>query len=344
MKKIDFIYPFTGWIGLDLPNCFASLHMFMQKIEGNDEYECKAKNGQKCDGCGNCKNTLRGQHERFWFTFDTVSGRTATITGWENTNTDIFNEVYNTDDSLDFLMGYNGYSYEKYTDKSVFNKKIIETIDKNTPVLVRTKIDENIAYPQQNEFSIIIGYDDEKFIIPDTINPKIELNIENIEQIYIITDKIKQKYNNIDVLKRLKHIMETNRKNGEWDKYIDAFSKYWDKSQNLDIEQLKQKFWFLHRGMIWNCHNFSEASGIWDELKKFEKFKPALDRMFVACDLSHTHQWQGMSLWTTRDWSKKFYNEVEWGMFENAIQVLKLVKEDDEVIYQSIYEILAINN
>jgi len=344
MKNLDFPYPFSGWSGLDLPCCFAALHMFFEERDGKrpkgrDEYDCPKLRGEPCDSCCNCGDELKMRHGRLWMTFDTVVGRTAAVTGFGGEKTGIFNEIFNSDDSLDFLMGFAGYDYAAYEDDIA--GKIAASIDGGVPVLARVE-------GEWNAFRVITGYDGDAFFPAERMydNHKkglkgTNLSSGDIKKIYIVTGKADRSLTPLDALKRIRRVMEADRANGEWDKYISAFTDYWGNLQEVTIEDLKQKFKSLQKGMIFNCHSFSHAAGLWSGLND-PVFKPALDRMFKACDLSHGHQWQGVSLYDTRDWSKKFYNEAEWGMCENAINVLRMVKADDEMIYGAVCEIVDI--
>lgn len=78
---------------------------------------------------------------------------------------------------------------------------------------------------------------------------------------------------------------------------------------------------------------------VWDEIKFIA---PHCNRIADACCDSHKRQWQVDALWGSRDWSKRFYNEWEWGMCENAVDALRIIKHDDEIIYNNVCDLINI--
>jgi hypothetical protein len=352
MTRLNYPYPFSGWHGLDLSNCVASLYMYLEGIHGSDDYDCKAKRGERCDGCGNCGASLSKQHERMYFLFDTAIGRTAAVIGWENKPTAIFREIYNTDDSLDFLMGYVGYGYVKHTDSSTFADEIRASVDGGVPVLARIggaadKLCNN-APPNgvKGAFRVIVGYADDRPLVAETVQDKdrdeTDLTLADIDSLYVVTGRAERRYTLLDVLKRIRRVMESDRENGEWDKYIHAFSEYWDGSLGFapDYDEIKQRFRYLHMGMVWNCHCLSHCD-LW--IGQVEsRCSLALGRLFAATHDSHLRQWQAEALWAARDWSQRFYYEVEHAMCESAADILRRMKYDDEAIYNAVCEMIGI--
>jgi hypothetical protein len=61
-----------------------------------------------------------------------------------------------------------------------------------------------------------------------------------------------------------------------------------------------------------------------------------------ASDQSHTRQWQLHALYETRDWSKKYYGEMEWGTCETAALLLQKIKECDDYLYQAVCAMIGI--
>jgi hypothetical protein len=61
-----------------------------------------------------------------------------------------------------------------------------------------------------------------------------------------------------------------------------------------------------------------------------------------ACDNSHTHQWHLHALYETRDWSRKYYQQLEWASCETAVMLLRKIKEDDEFVYEAICGMIRI--
>jgi hypothetical protein len=348
MKKLDFIYPFSFFRGLDFTNCFTSVYMYLEKITGSNDYECAVRNGNPCNSCRKCEGSLQQIQERLFFLFDTVSGRSASIQGWKNQNTAIYNEIYDTDNMVDFLFGYIGYGYEKFT--AGFPEKIRESIDNGIPVLARMKTNSN------GSFRVIIGYDGDSLLMAEPVGaqnkPVKQPEIDEIENIYIIGDKTSRKYTIFDGLKRIKHVMDCDREAKVRDDYINAFSNYWGNLREADFEEIKQRFWFAHKAMTFNCHNFGQAlciyqekidhpeiyqNAIWDDVKLIA---PHCNQIADACGDSHNRQWQVDALWGTRDWSKRFFHEWEWGMCECAVDALIKIKADDDMIYNNICEVI----
>jgi len=362
MKKLDFNIPFCGFRDLDFTSCFTGVYMYLEGIQGNDDDECAKKQGKPCDGCGNCGQTLNGLQERFFFLFDTVSGRSATVRGWGKKPTAIFREIYDTEDMVDFIMGYAGYSSMRYTDNLM--EHIREAIDGGSPVLARLKKDGSYMDYNADSFRTIVGYDGDKLLMANPKGaqnpPKRAPKLSEIGSVYVITGKTERRYTLLDALRRIKRVMDADREAGTWDEYIHAFEKYWERLKDHSLKELKRLHKNAWDGAIWNCHNFGSAlcihyvirqnpesaqrqfqNWIWDDLKD-ARLVPALERVGTACDESHTHQWQLRSLYETRDWSKKYYNEMEWGMCENAILVLGKIKEDDDIVYNAVCEMIDI--
>jgi len=357
MKKLDFPYPFSGFRDLDFTNCFTGVYMYLEGIQGIEDFECAKKHGRPCDGCGNCGGqTLQNLQGQFFFLFDTVSGRSATVRGWGNKPTAIFQEIYDTEDMVDFIMGYAGYGYERHTENLM--EHIRAAVDGGAPALVRLKREGPYLDGKGDSFRVIIGYDGNKLRManPRGANnkPKKAPKRNEIDSVYVITGKAQRKYTLPDALRRIRRVMEFDRETGAWGEYIRAFEKYWDRLKGHSLQELKQLHKNAWEGAIWNCHNFAETfrvvkgppvdeNWIWAELRN-----PALESLCLridwAYDNSHTHQWQLRSLYETRSWKKKYYNEMEWGMCENAATVLRLIKEDDDVVYRAVCDMIEILN
>ena len=360
MNQLDFPYPFSGFRDLDFTNCFASLYMYLEDFPRGDDYACAKKQGKPCqwqEGCHNCWQSPGNMQGRLFFLFDTVSGRAATVRGWGNKPTAILQEIYDNDDMVDFIMGYAGYGYEKHADNLM--ERIRASIDGGTPVLARMKKDgaPYLDDAKNNSFRVITGYDGGKLLTPEPKGaanpPKKQPKPGDIDSVYIITGKTERKYKLLDGLRRIKRVMDADRAAGTWDEYIHAFEGYWDRLKDLSLKELKQLHEYAYKGTIWNCHNFSSAfcfykdyerapalftNWIWDEFAHagLERF----DGQWGAYDDSHTRQWQLHSLFETRNWRKKYYGELEWGMCETAAMILRKIKEDDDIVYGAVRELI----
>jgi len=360
---IDFTYPFSGFRDLDFTNCFASLYMYLEDFA--------AETGM-----------LKQQQERLFFLFDTVSGRSATVPGWGGVPTAIYREIYDTDDVVDFLMGYAGYAYVKHTDHIA--EQLRQSIDRGIPVLVRLKRDdtpyldsnEYLAIAGGDSFRVIGGYHGDQLRMAEPNGaqnpPNAAPKLEDIASVYVITHKAARQYTLLDGLRRIKRVMDCDRDTGEWDRYISAFEHYWEKLKDIPFEELKQRFEYAYKGTTWNCHNFSSPfrtheyldpepehyrNWIWNELRdlRFQTIPTQIGRsdddplrlppknlLDWASDESHNRQWQIHSLFEVRDWSKKQYDILEWAYCESAAQFLRQVKEYDEYMYQAVCAMIGI--
>jgi len=110
--------------------------------------------------------------------------------------------------------------------------------------------------------------------------------------------------------------------------------------------------------MVWNCHNFGMAMGvianyervpkqlknrIWDEWKN-PALLPAFNNIGFVCDLSHTRQWQihALAKVCVKSPTERHDGHTEWGLFECAIDALRFIKEYDDVIYNSVCEMIGL--
>ncbi|MHB1483094.1 MAG: hypothetical protein ACYCYI_00370 [Saccharofermentanales bacterium] len=351
MKQLYFPYPFSFFRGLDFTNCFASLYMYLEKVPGRNDHDCAHYKNEPCDGCRRCDGSLQEKQERLFFLFDTVSGRSATIWGYGDKPTTIYTDIYDNDDMVDFVAGYAGYSFTKYTDG--FTDLVHASINNDIPVLARMKD------ACHGSFRVITGYEGNSLLLAEPIGAQNKsgssLSVDEIDSVYIFGEKIDRKYTLIDGLKRIKYVMDCNQEAKTWDDYINAFKNYWGELKNVDLDEIKQRFWYAQKAMMFNCHNFSEVfriykcdysdkiyfNSIWDEWKILRN-NPACAQIDSAYDDSHKRQWQVAALYGTRDWSKRFYNEWEWGMCENAVDALSIVKHDDEIVYSAVCELIGI--
>lgn len=349
MKNLSFTYPFTGFSSLNFTNCFTSLYMHLEKYAESYDSNCK----EFCCYCGMCSVPWGGVQTRLFFLFDTITGRSAAQNSWGNKHTDIFNEIYDTDETVEFVFGFTGYGYEKHTENLI--DKICASIDNGNPALVRLK-DSG-----QDTFRIITGYDGDNFIQAKSEGgqkpPDEELTLEKIAAFYQVTGKIERRYTLLDGLKRIKRVFEFNRDTKLWDEYINAF-QYNHNSKEESSEDIQRRFNTARDAMVWNCHNFGMAMGvianyervpkqlenwIWDEWKN-SAFLPAFNNLGVACDLSHTRQWQihALAKVCVKSPTERHDGHTEWGLFECAVDALKFIKEYDNVMYNSVCEMIGL--
>jgi len=355
MNPTNYDFCFSPFRSLDFTNCFASLFMFLEGFEGEADVR-------------------KEQQSRLFFLFDTVSGRSAAARGWGNQATDIYREIYDSDDMVDFLMGYTGYSYVKHAEG--FAEHIRTSLAKGLPVLARLKKAGEYMDDTGDSFRLITGFSGEKLQMPEPKGaqkpPKKAPKLSEIDSIYVITGKTQRKYTLLDGLRRIKRVMDADRDAGVWDNYIKAFECSWDWLNDISLKEIKALFERAHKGTTWNCHNFAAPfrsheyldttpehyqHWIWDELKdpRFGQPRPAPARpeddplrlpakqlIDWACDQSHNRQWQIHALYETRDWSKKYYHQMEWAGCETAVLLLQKLKEYDGYIYSAICGMIGI--
>lgn len=361
MKPADYDFQFSGFRGLDFTNCFTSLYLYLEGIRGVDDYDCAKKRGEPCrhPGCHHrCSLTLHNHAGQHFFLFDTVSGRSAAVHGWGGKPTDVYREIYDSDDMVDFVMGYAGYAYEKYAEDLA--DRIRASLDNGIPVLARLKKDKPYTDLKSDSFRIIIGYDGNKLRAPEPKGAqkarKRAPKLREIDSVYVITGRTERKYTLLDALRRIKRVMDADRGAKVWDDYIHAFEDYHNKLQQLGRKEFKRLFEFAHMGTTWNCHNFVEAfrtycmnpqcperfeTRVWDELKD-PRLGELCNRIDYVYDDSHTRQWQLHSLYETRNWRKKYYSGLDWGMCETAADILRKIKKDDDACYGAVCEMIGI--
>ncbi|MDF2543784.1 MAG: hypothetical protein K0S47_3502 [Herbinix sp.] len=339
-KEIYFPYPFSGFCALNFNNCFSSIYMYLEQIQGNDDYFCQAHEGKGCNGCGNCNQTLAKKQEDFLFLFGTMAGDTALRNSFEG-QTDMQQAIYNTDEQVDFTMKFTGYLYKKVTDD--FQKAVIEAINQDKPLLARMKDAD------RGSFRVISGYDKDAIICPNPSNaqrrPDQMPTYEDIEYLYVITGKAEPEYNLLDGLYRIKRAMEYNRDEKFWDQYIHKFN-YWDEHlADVDFEEIKRRFKRVTDTMwyTFNCHNFAETfrHKIWEGMND-ERLKHAFDEIDRAYDLTHTRAWQIIGINDCRDWGSRRYNELEWGLCATIMMIIESIKQNDIDVLAAISEAIAV--
>ncbi|MHC1693857.1 MAG: hypothetical protein AB9835_00975 [Eubacteriales bacterium] len=342
MKKVlDFPYPFSGFTGLDFVNCFASLYMFLEDIKCREDYDCPAREGKGCTGCGSCNDSPSKRQEDIFFFFGTMSGETSLRQDYDKGNTEIYGEIVGSDSQVRFVTGLTGWEYEKQADNIL--EGVIKSIDAGIPVLAKLKDGKN------GLFRVINGYDGDALVIPDPKGaqraPDRAPVADEVESLYIIIGKKAPKYTLRDGLSRIRYVMEHNRDTGYWDTYISKF-KYWDeKLSEADFEELKRRFkrvcdtaWHT-----FDCHNFAETfrHRIWEGMKDTRYDEPfrVID---AAYDLTHTRGWQLIALNDCRDWSSRRYNELEWGMCECVRSCLESYKKNDEDVLAAVIRAMEV--
>jgi len=323
IKPADYDFHFSGFRNLDFTNCFTALYMHLEGIAGGE-------------GC----LTLQNQATQHFFLFDTISGCSATVRGWGDIPTAIYSEIYDTEDMVDFVMGYAGYSYEKHTGNLM--EHLCKSIDKGMPVLARLKDSKH------GSFRVITGYDGDKLLTPEPKGaqnkPKKAPKPSELGSVYVITGRAQRKYALPDALRRIKRVMDRDRESGAWDSYINAFADQWKQweSENMrtfKMKEFKRLLEIAYKGTTWNCHNMQETfetgdrfgTPIWEELND-PRLKELGNRIAYACHLSWSCQWQLRVLPGVR----KPTGMQKYSICDMAVMLLKQIKEQDGIIYNAI--------
>ena len=336
-EQIEYPYPVTNWDIYNFSDCFGSLYMFLEGMSAEKvDYYCHKQEKGDCYGCKHnmCMKTgisPARTHEVLYHTFETLSGTNSAIPACGR-ESKIKKAIRDTDDTIDFILKYTGYAYEKHSRD--FAAQITKSIDAGKPVLARLK---------DNHFRILIGYDGDSFLALE--KPKNRpMAAKEFDSVYVITGKTERGYFLIGALKRIKHVIDCNREENIWEGYIESF-RYWGKG-NLEHEsfkELKSRFFNLREAITWWCHSFAETfrHKIFAELKD-ERLEKAMTDIDRAYDDSHTAGWQAHALYNFRDWSKRHDHSTEWGYCELAADVARRLRKDDDLVYEALCEMIAI--
>jgi hypothetical protein len=280
-NPLDFDIPFNSNMNTDFINCFASVYLFLEKVNCGKNYRCNNDN-KVCDGCGCCDRP--NEQARVYFLFSAMSGRSATRDRCDGQLSKSVKLVAaddsGTDYTVDFLFGFAGYEYRKCSDKTKFKDEITASIDAGKPVIaqVRSKV---------GRFRVIIGYDGDVLINPDYAHardiPESALLYEEIEKLYIIGDKVSARFTLKDGLERIKYVMESHTDEALWDEHINSYEEL----DNLDPEEIKARLKYLIKMTCqpWNCHDFKAAfRNCYDEEMRNPVFSALWERICELCD------------------------------------------------------------
>ena len=349
-NELTFRVPFSGFTTVDFINCFTSTYMFLENIAGNDEYDCKKKNGAQCDGCGNCRNSNANLQEQKFFLFDTVCGRSALRCRFDGEPTEMQKLIgeteadgCGTDYTVDFLFGFAGYAYQKLTDVSAFIPAMIASIDAGKPVIAKVK-------SGAGRFRVIIGYDGNAMICPDYSGaqekPEGLPAWGDVDALYVVGDKTKPLYTLKDGLERVKKVMEFNINERLWDGYIVKMGLYTsDSLNNVDLQEKKARMARVAETMwhTFNCHNFAEVFRycLCDELRNpalTETIKPIGGPGNNFHGYTHDLAWALIGLEECADWSKHAA-----GYFGEMVELtIKRIAANDEGVLDAVNQILDV--
>lgn len=347
-KELTFNVPFSGFMTTNFINCFASTYMFLEKITGDDDYDCKKRNGQRCDGCGNCRNSTANIQESFYFLFDTMCGRSSLRWRFDGKPSEMQKLIgetetdsCGTDYTVEFLLGFAGYEYRKLTVPNEFQAAIIPSIDAGNPVIAKVKTGEG-------RFRVITGYDGGALICPDYTDaqqkPQGAPSCDELGILYIIGDKLKPRFTLKDGLERIRQVMQYNINEKLWDGYIEKMC--WYHPDGLSKADLGEKQARMKRvsDTMWhtfNCHNFAE---VFQHRKYQELRNPVFDEICSKISgqcYGYTHDlaWALIGLSKLADWSTHY--ACGWGEMveltlerikQNDIEALNAIKRAIEIL------------
>jgi hypothetical protein len=347
-NELAFNVPFSGFTTTNFINCFASTYMFLEEITGDDEYECKKRNGQPCDGCGNCRNSTAGVQEDLFFLFDTMCGRSSLRCRYDGEPSEMQKLIgeteadgCGTDYTVEFLFGFAGYEYCKLTVPDESRAAIMASIDAGKPVIAKVRAGEG-------RFRVITGYDGGALICPDYTNaqrkPQGAPSYDELDMLYIIGDKVKPRYTLKDGLERIRQVMEYNIHEKLWDDYIGKMG--WYQADGLRKADLEEKQARMQRvcDTMWhtfNCHNLAEVF----RYRTYEELKnPALDEICKQIGgpcYGYTHDlaWALIGLNERADWSTHY--ACGWG--EMVELTLERIKQNDIEALNAIKRALGVS-
>jgi hypothetical protein len=332
--ELVFNVPFSGFTTTDFINCFASTYMVLEGLTGRDDYTCKQREGQSCNGCGNCRRSTAGIQEQLFFVFDTMCGRSslrcrfdAEPTEMQKLIGEIEADSCGTDHTVDFLFGFAGYAYDKLTAPQSFKAAITASIDAGRPVIAKVKTGEG-------RFRVITGYERDALICPDYANaqqkPEGAPAYDELELLFIIGDKVAPRYNLKDGLERIMTVMEFNIGEKLWDDYIGKMG--WYQPDGLAKADLAEKQARMKRvaDTMWhtfNSHNFAE---VFRYRTVTELKDPAFDdicKQIGGPCYGYTHDlsWALIGLEERADWSTHY--ACGWG--EMVELTLERIKQND---------------
>lgn len=351
-KSLEFNVPFSGFASTTFINCFTSTYVFLENLGvTTSDYECKQMDGQSCDSCGNCSNggiTPIVAQERYFFLFDTMSGRSSLRCRFDGEPTEMQKLILGgtsfydgeTDYTVDFLFGFAGYNYRKLTDANEFKTAIIDSINADKPVIAEVN-------SGNGNFRVITGYDGDSLLCPDFTNaqnkPQNPPAYDEITALYIIGEKITPRYTLKDGLERIKKVMEYNINENLWGGYTEKMGLYTsDSLGRVGIDEKKVRMRRVADTMwhTFNCHNFAEVF----RHREYEELKnPAFDEM---CNIiggpcyGYTHDlaWALIGLEECADWTKHAA-----GYFGEMIELtLYKIASNDQKVLEMINKMLAI--
>jgi len=362
MKTLNFKVPFSGFCSTTFINCFASVYMYLEGMEGINESAtfCNEWANGQCNGCGNCATKPQTLQEHFFFLFDTMCGHSSLRCRYNGQPT-VMEALINGEgdfydggskDNINFLFGFAGYDYRTVTDVTLMKNEIAASIESGKPVIVRLK---NNVVP----FAVVIGYNDDALICPKFRAaqkvPVPEVSYDGIVELYIIEKKIKPRYTIVDGLNRIESVMEYSLTEDLWESYMKKFDTYGSGSLSEDKQEGRKQRMQRLTATMWhtfNCYNFAEVFRIYiDENKPRQiyecvgdinilgnqSFAEILQTISLRYGYTHDLAWSLIGLgecinWD--DWKSQYYGEP-------IKLVISKIKENDEVVLECIKKLIT---
>jgi hypothetical protein len=348
--ELPFNVPFSGFTTTDFINCFAATVMVLEGRTGDDDYDCKQRNGEPCDGCGNCRSSTAGLQEHLFFLYDTMSGRSSLRCRWDGEPTEMQRLIgetgvdsCGTDYTVDFLFGFAGYAYDKLMAPDAFRAAITASVDAGRPVIAKVKSGEG-------RFRVITGYDGDALISPDYANaqrrPQGAPAYDELDALTLIGDKVQPRYTLKDGLERIVTVMTHNLDEKLWDEYMDKMGWYQpDGLAKMDLERKQARMKRVADTMwhTFNCHNCAEVF----RFRTYEELQdPVLDDICKEIGgpcFGYTHDlaWALIGLNDRLDWSP-YHNEYVCGWGEMVELTLDRIKQNDIQALNAIKRALAV--
>ena len=240
-KKLDFKSTFFQWGGLGFYNCYAAVYWYLQGM--NTNINCGAKQGKGCDNCGNCSESLN-------CLFETIGGQWTSRQSWSGEKTKLQKEIDNnfgdqsnaSDSLVDFIIDFTGFDYKKASNN--FKENIVTSIDTRRPVIAKLK-EDTLPIDLAKGYRIIIGYDEDALIEPNytpAADLKHAVTYDEIECLYILGEKIPQKYTFLDLLSVIEKAMDSDFAEGIWYDFLHKFDYESEKLWETNDVEIASRF------------------------------------------------------------------------------------------------------
>lgn len=327
MKQLNFIVPYTPFSWHQFLSDFAAVHTYITEVMPT----------------GSCDKDLGWSQEQYYFLFGTFSGCNSFLQNMDQTREDPSESL----ETVDFCMKFCAYDYEVVTEN--MKDAVVASIDAGYPVIAKMK-----EAGEHGPTRVLIGYDGDTLIIPDTTNeqkpPKAAPTYDELECLYVIKGRGQLGATLLDGFRNIEKQLVATLEEGAWTTSSNAFD-FWGKNSggknflDLPFEELKGRFEAIKK-VAWDfdhCHNFAEVfrTRIVPELRD--------DRMVGFCkqidywyDRSHDQQWQMIALHDCRDWSERRFQCLEAGMCTCVQWTMEQLAKNDREVLKAIRSMIGV--